>query len=181
MKVFFYQGAKIKVGLALLGLLIFGLVASAVVPQGLLASGQQQRLVPIYEVATEQPQVAISFDASWGAEHTEDILDLLDSYGVKGTFFLVNIWLEDYPELAREIAERGHEIGLHSATHPHFSELSAAQMDEELAANAAMIEEITGYQPQLFRPPFGDYNNQVIEQAAAAGYQSVQWSVETLV
>ena len=63
------------------------------------------RLVPIYKVDTKDNAVAISFDASWGAEHTLDILDILDKYQIKATFFLVNIWLEDYPDMACEIVK----------------------------------------------------------------------------
>lgn len=138
------------------------------------------RQVPVYEVATERQAVAISFDASWGAEYTPLLLDTLDQYDVKTTFFLVNIWLEDYPEMAREIAAHGHEIGLHSVTHPKFTELSEAEMRRELTDNAALIEELTGYQPSLFRPPFGDYNNQVVEVANACGYHCIQWSIDSL-
>lgn len=182
MRVFFCNGNKLKLGLALICLLVFGIIATALWPQGILsAASEQQRLVPIYEVETYKPLVAISFDASWGAEHTEDILDTLDEYGVKGTFFLVNIWLEDYPEMAAQIAERGHEIGLHSTTHPHFTELSEEQILSELSDNYAMIQEVTGYTPTLFRPPFGDYNNQVVELVNASGYDCIQWSVDKMV
>ncbi len=144
------------------------------------AVSQTVRLVPIYEVDTAEPQVAISFDASWGAEHTPDILDVLDKYNVKTTFFLVNIWLEDYPEMAQEIAKRGHEIGLHSATHPHFCSLSAEQMAEEIKSNFEKIKEITGQSPTLFRPPFGEYDNTVVETSQNLGYQPIQWSIDSL-
>ena len=138
------------------------------------------RLVPIYKVDTPQKAVAISFDASWGAEHTLEILDILDKYNVKTTFFLVNIWLEDYPEIAREIAARGHEIGLHSATHPHCTQISQAQLEKELSNNFNKVKEITGYTARLFRPPFGDYNNTVISTAESLGYIPVQWSIDSL-
>jgi polysaccharide deacetylase family sporulation protein PdaB len=138
------------------------------------------RLLPVYRVNTTLPQVALSFDASWGAEHTEEILNILDRYQIKSTFFLVNVWIEDYPELSREISSRGHEIGLHSASHSNFSKLSPAQMEKELRDNFSLIKEITGQQGVLFRPPFGDYNNQVIKTASALGFQPVQWSVDSL-
>ena len=138
------------------------------------------RLLPVYEVDTPEQAVAISFDASWGAEHTEEILDILDRYGVKTTFFLVNLWLEDYPEMAKEIAARGHEIGLHSATHPDMAGLSREQIERELADNYAMIEQTTGCTPALFRPPYGSYNDTVITAARDAGFTSVQWSVDSL-
>lgn len=145
-----------------------------------LAVSAQGRQVPIYRVETPQQAVAISFDASWGAEYTPLILDILDEYNVKTTFFLVNIWLEEYPDLAREIVARGHELGLHSVSHPDFTTLSRSQMDRELAGNFALIKELTGYEPTLFRCPFGAYNNQVLQASREGGYTCVQWSKDSL-
>jgi peptidoglycan-N-acetylglucosamine deacetylase len=138
------------------------------------------RLVPVYEVATENQAVAISFDASWGAEYTPLLLDILDQYQADATFFLVNIWLEDYPEMAQEIAARGHEIGLHSASHPHCTELSDDQLLAELNDNYQMVVQVTGRTPTLFRPPFGDYDSRVVELVNSCGYQCIQWSVDSL-
>lgn len=140
----------------------------------------QRKLVPIYEVDRKEKMIAISFDASWGAERTEQILDILDKYHVKTTFFLVNIWIEDYPDLASEIVERGHEVGLHSETHPHMTELSDSQIIAELQNNSKMITDTCGCTPKLFRPPYGDYNNRVIELADSLGYKTIQWSVDSL-
>lgn len=138
------------------------------------------KLVPIYSVDTPEKKIAISFDATWGAEHTPAILDTLDKYNIKTTFFLVNIWLKKYPEVAKEISERGHELGLHSTTHPHFSSLSEGQIEGELKSNFQMIESITGQKPQLFRPPYGDYSNKVIKNVDRLGFKTIQWSVDSL-
>ena len=148
--------------------------------QVLSVAGDGGRLLPVYEVATTEPLVAISFDASWGAEHTEELLAVLDRYEARATFFLVNLWVDAYPELTREIALRGHELGLHSATHPHLPQLDAAGIERELRDNYALIQQVSGYSPVLFRPPFGDYDNQVIGVAEACGYRCVQWSVDSL-
>ena len=144
-----------------------------------IVSGSVKSL-PIYSVDRNDNKVSISFDASWGAERTEQILDILDEYNVKATFFLVNIWIEDYPEMAQEIVARGHEIGLHSVSHPQFSTLSVEQIKEELQGNYDKIKEITGYEAKLFRPPFGDYNNTVIDTVREQGYIPIQWSVDSL-
>ncbi len=140
----------------------------------------QRKLVPIYKVDCSEKMIAISFDASWGAERTEQILDILDKYNVKTTFFLVNIWIEDYPDLAAEIVERGHEIGLHTETHPHMTQLSDSKIIEELNNNCQLISDTCDYTPKLFRPPYGDYNNRVIELANSLGYTTIQWSVDSL-
>ena len=88
--------------------------------------------LPIYSVQTDEKMVAISFDAAWGADKTSEIMTICEEYGVNATFFLVGFWVEDYPEVAKSIAERGFGIGLHSSTHPDMCNLSASQMSLEL-------------------------------------------------
>lgn len=139
-----------------------------------------KKLHPIYSVDTPEPKVAISFDATWGNQYTRQLLDILDKYNVKTTFFLVNIWLDKYPEDAKEILRRGHELGLHSTTHPDFKTLSEAQMEKELKDNYDKIVELTGFKPILFRPPFGSYNNAVITVANRLGFHVIQWDVDSL-
>lgn len=169
---------------ALMALLVLGFLAGSGLygPRNLAVMvSRLGKLLPIYSVdTTGEKKVAISFDACWGAERTEKILEILDRYHVKTTFFLVNIWLEDYPEKARRIVEAGHEIGLHSTTHAHFNQLSEQQIVEELKQNADLITKVTGYQPRLFRPPFGEYSNKVIQTCEELGYQPIQWSIDSL-
>lgn len=139
-----------------------------------------KRELPIYSVERSDDVVSISFDASWGSQHTLRILDILDEYDVKATFFLVGLWVDKYPDLVKEIHDRGHEIGNHSATHPYMTKISESKMREELAAMSAKVEAITGERPTLFRPPYGDYNNAVVTVSRAEGYECVQWSVDSL-
>ena len=135
---------------------------------------------PIYAVDTDEKRIAISFDATWGAEHTETILDILDENEVKTTFFLVNLWMEEFPDMVEEIASRGHEVQLHSMSHPHFPELSEHQMRRELEANNEKIQELTGKKGTLFRPPYGDYNDAVLATGRDMGLEVIQWSVDSL-
>lgn len=139
-----------------------------------------QKEVPIYFVETEEKKVAISFDAAWGCERTEKILNTLKKYNVQATFFLTNIWLEDYPEMAKKIADAGHEIAMHSVSHPHMSQISAEQVAQELEGNRQMIVDTTGYQPELFRFPFGEYDNKSIDVVRSKGYYPIQWSIDSL-
>lgn len=99
---------------------------------------------------------------------------------MKTTFFLTNIWLKEYPEVAKQIRMAGHEIGMHSVSHPHFNQLSEQQIVQELKGNAELIEEITKFKPLLFRPPFGEYNNKVIRVIESMGYIPIQWSIDSL-
>lgn len=138
------------------------------------------REVPIYCVDRHDGKVAISFDAAWGADKTAAIMDVCDSYGVKATFFLVGFWVDKYPDMVREICSRGFEIGTHSATHPQMSKLTEAQCRSELTESSRKIFEITGKPVELFRPPFGDYNNQLLQVARGMGLYTIQWSVDSL-
>lgn len=139
-----------------------------------------QKVLPIYSVEREDKVISVTFDASWGGDKTLAILDLLDQYNAKATFFLVGIWVDKYPELVQEIARRGHEIGNHSDSHAHFTPISDAQIRQELKDCSDKIEALTGTRPTLFRPPYGDYNSKVITVVRDAGYEAVQWSVDSL-
>jgi len=138
-----------------------------------------KRELPVYSVERSDNVIAISFDASWGGDKTLKILDILDRYQIKTTFFLVDIWTQKYPELVQEILARGHEIGNHSLTHAHMSKLDAQGIIRELDGMADGLEKIAGVRPTLFRPPYGEYNDLVITTARAKGYEAVQWSVDS--
>ena len=140
----------------------------------------KKRKLPIYGVERDDNALSISFDCAWGTDYTDKILDALDFYGVKCTFFAVEFWVEKYPEYAKKIVERGHEMGTHSKTHPEMSKLSRGQIEEELKSSVKAIESVTGKKVTLFRPPFGDYDDDVISVAESLGLFTVQWNVDSL-
>lgn len=136
--------------------------------------------LPIYSVETEEKKISISFDAAWGDEYTNDILDILDKYEVKTTFFLVGFWVDKFPEKVEEIHKRGHDVGNHSTSHPYMSKLSEEQILKELNNTGNKIKELTGKEPTLFRPPFGDYNDRLIRVCRENDYHVIQWDVDSL-
>ncbi|MEE1031085.1 MAG: polysaccharide deacetylase family protein [Ruminococcus sp.] len=138
------------------------------------------RELPIYCVETEKPQIAISFDAAWGNEDTQEILDILKKQDVKATFFMTGGWVESYPDDVKRILEDGHDLGNHSENHKQMSTLSESECREEIMKVHEKVKELTGYEMQLFRPPYGDYNNQVINVTYACGYYPIQWNVDSL-
>lgn len=142
--------------------------------------GQVPRLVPIYQVDTQERKIAITFDSAWGADKTLKILELLKEYKVNATFFLVGFWVEKYPDMVKAIDEQGVEIGTHSNTHPDFATLSEEQMKLELSTSVEKIEAITNKKIELFRAPYGSYNNSVINVASSLNLKTIQWSVDTL-
>lgn len=143
-------------------------------------TAEKERKLPIYCVQREDNKIAVSFDAAWGADDTDELLRILEDNQVKATFFLCGYWVEDYPEEVKKIAEAGHDLGNHSATHPHMSQLSAEQIAEELQKCHQAVQELTGVEMELFRPPFGEYDNHVIETAEKNGYYTIQWDVDSL-
>lgn len=142
--------------------------------------GYSTRLVPVYSVDTDEKQVAISFDAAWGADKTEGILEILKEYDVTATFFLVGFWVDEYPETVKKIDDAGIEIGTHSNNHPDMVKLGRETIRSELTSSIEKIEKITNKKVELFRPPFGSYNNTLIEEAEKLGLITIQWDVDTL-
>ena len=138
------------------------------------------RKLPIYSVQTDEKKVAISFDAAWGADKTRDIMRVCDEYNVKATFFLVGFWIKKYPEMVKEIYNNGFEIGIHSNTHPDMTKLSKKEIREELTTNIKLVEDLINVRPKLFRPPFGYYNNNLIEVCEELNLSCIEWSVDSL-
>lgn len=142
--------------------------------------GNSGRKIPIYSVETEQKKVAISFDAAWGADKTEDILTTLKEYNVGATFFLVGFWVKEYPQMVKKIYNQGFEIGTHSNTHPDMCKLSAEDIKSELTTSIKLINDVVDSPVKLFRAPFGSYNNTLITTAESLGLTTIQWSLDGL-
>ena len=141
---------------------------------------QPSRLVPVYQVETTENKVAISFDAAWGADKTEQIMQVLKEYNANATFFLVGFWVDKYSEVTKKIAENGFEIGSHSTSHLDMAKISEAEVKKDLSTSIETIKNISGVTPKVFRPPYGSYNNTLISVASSLGLTSVQWSIDTL-
>ncbi len=142
--------------------------------------GNTPRLVPIYSVERNDKVISISFDCAWGTEHTDDILNALRVSNVHATFFMVEFWAEKYPEYVKKIDGQGHEIGTHSSTHSYMSKQNAEEIKLELTTSSEAIENVTGKKVELFRPPYGDYDNELIKTASELGYYTIQWDTDSL-
>lgn len=145
-----------------------------------VVSGYAARKVPVYYVQTEEKKIAITFDAAWGADKTQQIVDILKQKNIKATFFLVGFWVKDYPEMVKVIDQAGMEIGTHSNTHPKMSGLTENQIKEELNTSIDLIKAITNKEVKIFRPPFGDYNDRLINVCESMNIQPIQWDVDSL-
>ncbi|WP_369705756.1 polysaccharide deacetylase family sporulation protein PdaB [Clostridium moutaii] len=137
--------------------------------------------LPIYSVDTKEKKVAMTFDVSLGEnDYTEKILDLLDKYNIKATFFVVGDWVDKNPDKLKEIYKRGHEIGNHSNRHPNMTNISQEKIIEDININEAKIRNIIGTGTKLFRCPEGAYNDKVIDLVEGSGYYCIQWNVDSI-
>lgn len=148
-------------------------------PAVLSASGTKRQL-PIYCVQKDEKTASLSFDAAWGNEDTELLIEILAKYDVKATFFVVGDWARKYPESVRALSEAGHEVMNHSDKHKHMPQLTREQIVRDLETCNGAIEEITGVKPILFRPPYGDYDDRLISTVSAIGMYTIQWDVDSL-
>ena len=140
----------------------------------------QGKELPIYCVETDKPQISISFDAAWGNDDTKDLLATLKKHNVKATFFMTGGWIEKYPDDVKAIAAEGHDLGNHSENHKQMSQLSAEQCKEELMKPHEKVKKLTGKDMILFRPPYGDYNDTLIQVCRENQYYAIQWDVDSL-
>ena len=171
-----YRRAFSGLGMLLLVALIFWAVSSPAI----VGVSAADRELPVYSVQREDRVVAMSFDAAWGNEDTQTLIDILSGYGVRTTFFVVGDWVDKYPESVRALHEAGHEVMSHSSHHDHFSQLSTEQIQSDLVSCSEKIEAITGAAPTLFRCPYGEYDDHVILAVRALGIEPIQWSVDSL-
>ena len=139
-----------------------------------------ERQIPIYCVETVENRVALSFDVATGTDDLQQLLDILKKHQVKATFFLVGSWVRKWPEAVQQIYNEGHELASHANHHVDMTTLNYTDCIQEVRGVEQEVYKLTGYTMNLFRPPYGAYNNQVIQAARDCGYEGVQWSVDSL-
>ena len=156
--------------------LIFAVVCS---PRVVGASAAARKL-PVYCVQRDGKYVSLTFDAAWGNEDTQQLIDILGKYSVSATFFVVGDWAEKYPESVKALHDAGHEVMNHSNHHDHFNSLSSEAITADVSAASDRIEAVTGVRPTLFRCPYGEYDDHVITALEGMGITAVQWDVDSL-
>ena len=107
-------------------------------------------------------------------------MEVLEEYEAGATFFLVGFWVDKYPEMVKAIDEAGFEIGTHSNTHPDMAKISQENIAKELDISTEKIKAITGKEVSLFRPPYGSYNNDLINACSQRNLIPIQWDVDSL-
>ena len=171
-----HKGALSGLVLVVAIVLMFWVVNSPAVV-GASASARQ---LPVYCVQRDDKVVALSFDAAWGNEDTQTLIEILDKYKIHATFFVVGDWVDKYPESVKALSDAGNEVMNHSSDHAHFSKLSDSDIVANISACNDKITEITGVTPSLFRCPYGEYDDHVINAVNSMGMTAVQWDVDSL-
>ena len=143
-------------------------------------SAENQKLLPIYNVQTEENKVAFTMNCAWNADDIDSILETLQKNNTKITFFMVGDWIEKFPEAVKKIKDAGHEIASHSDTHPHVNNLTYEENINEIEKSNDKIERITGNRTKIYSAPYGEYNNTVIKATRDKGYFCIQWNLDTL-
>ena len=156
------------------------MIFAAVNSPAIVGVSATTRQLPIYCVQRDNKAVSLTFDAAWGNEDTELLIDILAKYGIHATFFVVGEWVDKYPESVKALSDAGHEVMNHSNDHAHFSRLSAEEIISNINACNDKIEAITNVRPSYFRPPYGEYDDNVISTLSGMGMYSIQWDVDSL-
>ncbi|MGE7916374.1 polysaccharide deacetylase family protein [Lysinibacillus xylanilyticus] len=128
----------------------------------------------LWDINTDEKVIALTFDDGPHKKYTPEILDILSKYNAKATFFIVGENAEKNPELALRVHEEGHELAIHTYTHPLRTNVS--KLMKEIKQSHATIFGITGYSPVLFRPVEGQYTDAMIDAIVQEGYKVVMWS-----
>ena len=137
-------------------------------------------IVPVSAKEGESAKkIALTFDDGPSAEYTGQILDILQKYNVKATFFVIGVNAEKNPELLKRIIAEGHEIGNHTYSHPHLQKMDAPTLADELMRADDLLQKLAGISPTLFRPPEGVVSPAVKTAAEQGGYRLVLWTIDT--
>lgn len=180
MKIVIFNARRFLLYLLVLSVTVFIISAVSLRSMNALGVFSSGREIPIYSVEAADKVAAITFDCAWGADDIPDILNTLKTADIKATFFIVGQWAEKYPETIKMMAQDGHDIANHSYSHLRMGVIDRAKMSEEIKQCSDVLERLTGTKCELFRAPYGDYNNALLQEARKQGCYTIQWDVDSL-
>lgn len=134
----------------------------------------------VYRVETSQRAIALTINVVWGTEFLPQMLQDLVQNHVHATFMVGGAWAKAHPTLVKDIAAAGMEIGNHGWNHPHPNQLSYAANLRQIQDTNAAVEAITGTKPQVFAPPYGEFNQTVLRASSALSMPLVMWTIDTI-
>lgn len=152
----------------------------AKMPEETAETASTRKQLPIYSVNTNEPNVALTINCAWNADDIDLILQTLEKHQIKVTFFMVGDWIEKNEDAAKKIYNSGHELANHSYNHPHVNNLSYDQNVEQIKKCSELIQKITGNPSTLYRGPYGEHNDTVLQAAKDNNHITIQWSIDSL-
>lgn len=167
-------------------LTVIGLLAAATAAAGIgaivtsVGTQAEERLLPIYSVERGDKAISLTFDVAWENSNTQELIDILDEYDARATFFVTGDWCDRYPEDVKQFSEAGHEIGNHSDQHPHVKGMNVNDLITDTKAASLKIKDITGNDPKLYRAPYGEYDDSLMTTIEGMGMKVIQWDVEAV-
>lgn len=167
-------------------LTVIGVLAAAAAAAGIgavitsVGTQAQERLLPIYSVERGDKKLSLTFDVAWENSNTQELIDILDEYDARATFFITGDWCDRYPDDVKMFADAGHEIQNHSDQHPHVEGANVNDLINDTREASRKIKGITGTEPTLYRAPYGEYDNSLITTIEGMGMKVIQWDVDSV-
>lgn len=134
----------------------------------------------IYRGNPNNPNASLMINVYWGTEYVMPMLEVMEEEGVLATFFVGGTWASKNPDLLNVIIQKGHEIGNHGYYHKDHDRISRQRNYEEINITHKLIEELTGYNMNLFAPPSGAFDSTTLEVAEELGYKTIMWTKDTI-
>lgn len=137
-------------------------------------------LLPIFGVSTNDMKISLTFDCAWENSDTMRLIDILDKYDVKATFFVTGDWCERYPDDVLSLYEKGHAIENHSNAHPHVQTISKDKLISDTLKCDEIIESVTGVRPTLYRAPYGEFSDSMLKVFETdLPHKVIQWTADS--
>ena len=133
-----------------------------------------------YSGNEDSNKISLMINVYWGTEYLDGMLEILDKYDVKTTFFVGGTWAVKESDMLEKIYESGHEIGNHGYSHKDQDKLSREQNQKEILMTHNIVDELLGFEMNLFAPPSGAYSKTTVEVASELGYQTIMWTRDTI-
>lgn len=134
----------------------------------------------IYAGNENSGKVALMINVYWGTEYLDEMLETLEKYNAKCTFFVGKTWVKDNPEMLKKIYVAGHEIGNHGSNHKEHANLSYDGNVAEIDGCTQIVKEVLGINMTLFAPPGGSYSKNTVRAAENLGYKTILWTHDTI-
>lgn len=168
--------------LSILFILIFILAIGAI---GIGLTCHQSRYVfkaeaPIVQGNSANKSISISINVDWGQEYIPELLEILCQHHVRATFFITGRWAQVNGQLVQQIVYRGQDIGNHGFSHPHVNDLTLDENMDEIRQTEEVLYKLTKQHTKFYAPPYGEYNETVLDAAARSNLRTVLWSIDTV-